>query len=163
VQLRQLFRLVLTEAHQDVVLLTALLLLFWTINKKQSSQIGASTARLLLTKALPDDDGERDRVRFGTAFMRLIRLSVGGSRDAGSSYASLADRLLSVLDNMTERRVVPGRVFTPSTVHGRYDLLVAEVALLTSLVPGQGDDGLLSWSRLSEQKFRLDKWSVCRG
>jgi hypothetical protein len=138
----QLFRLVLIEAHQDAVLLTALLLLFWTINKKQSSQIGASTARMLLTKALSDDDGERDRVRFGAAFMRLIRLSVGGSRDTGGNYRSLVDGFLSALDNMTERRVVPGRVFTPSTIHGRYDLLVAEVALLTSLVPNEGDDGL---------------------
>lgn len=138
----QLFRLILIEAHQDAILLTALLLLFWTINKKQSSPIGASTARLLLTKALPDDDGERDRVRFGTAFMRLIRLSAGSNRDAGNNYTSLTDGFLSALDNMTERRVVSGRVFTPSTIHSRYDLLVAEVALLTSLVPDEGDDGL---------------------
>ena len=26
-----------------------------------------------------------------------------------------------------------------------------------------GDARDLSWSRLSEQSFRLDKWSVCRG
>jgi hypothetical protein len=138
----QLFRLVLVEAHQDTVLLTALLLLFWTINKKQSSQIGASTARLLLMKALPDDNGDGGAIRFGATFMRLIRLSVDSRRDTASSYSSLVDGLLSALDNMTERRVVPGRVFTPSTIHGRYELLVAEVALLTSLVPDQGDDGL---------------------
>jgi hypothetical protein len=24
-------------------------------------------------------------------------------------------------------------------------------------------DGKVSWSRLSEQLFRVDKWSVCRG
>jgi hypothetical protein len=149
----QLFRLVLIEAHQDAVLLTALLLLFWTINKKQSSQIGASTARLLLMKALPDDDGEGGRVRFGAAFMRFIRLSVGSRRDTASNYASLADGLLAALDNMTERRVVPGRVFTPSTIHGRYELLVAEVALLASLVPDQGDDGL---SKLVAQLAQSD-------
>ena len=26
-----------------------------------------------------------------------------------------------------------------------------------------GQHGILNWSRLSEQKFRVDKWSLCRG
>jgi hypothetical protein len=28
---------------------------------------------------------------------------------------------------------------------------------------GAGKIGSLSWSRLSEQNLRVDKWSVCRG
>lgn len=44
---------------------------------------------------------------------------------------------------MTERRVVPGRVFTPSTMHGRGDLLLPELAVLMAHTPHDGNDGVL--------------------
>jgi hypothetical protein len=44
---------------------------------------------------------------------------------------------------MTERRVVPGRVFTPSTMHGHGDLLLPELAILLAHAPDEGDDGVL--------------------
>lgn len=43
---------------------------------------------------------------------------------------------------MTERRVVPGRIFTPSTLHNRDELLQAFVSMLVATVPDDGDDGL---------------------
>jgi hypothetical protein len=33
--------------------------------------------------------------------------------------------------------------------------------LANALIATQGD--LVNWSRLSEQNFRVDKWSLCRG
>jgi hypothetical protein len=50
--------------------------------------------------------------------------------------------LVATLDNMTERRVVPGRVFTPSTLNGRGDLLLAVLAILVAAVPDMNDDGV---------------------
>jgi hypothetical protein len=44
---------------------------------------------------------------------------------------------------------------TYQTSLGFYDLAIAAPSMKAALE--------VSWSRLSEQLFRVDKWSVCRG
>lgn len=141
----QLFVSVVRSAQNDVVLLTATVLLSWSINCKQATDIGARTARALLSREVSDhDDLRRDRreVGFRSQFLDVLRFELVGGRYRDSSYAVELDRLVSSLDNMTERRVVPGRVFKPSTMHGRGDLLLPQLAMLLAHTPEQGDDGV---------------------
>ena len=141
----QLFASMIRGAHHDIVLLTAALLLFWTINDKQTSDIGARTARALLRREASDDDHHhmgREPPSFRSLFLDLLRLETTGERYRDGSYAAELDHSIAVLDNMTERRVVPGRVFTPSTLHGRDGLLLSDLVILLAHVPDEGDDGL---------------------
>ncbi|MFK3889214.1 hypothetical protein [Sphingomonas sp. NPDC079357] len=141
----QLFASVIRGAHDDTVLLTSALLLFWTINEKQASDIGARTARALLSREASDDDHRHtgwEPLSFRSLFLDLLRLEMTGERYRDGSYAAELDHSVAVLDNMTERRVVPGRVFTPSTLHGRDGLLLSDLVILLAHVPDEGDDGL---------------------
>ena len=141
----QLFVSVVRSAQDDVVLLTAALLLSWTINGKQASDIGARTARALLHREVSDDHRGRGRQELGfrSLFLDLLRFELAGERYRDGSYAAELDHLVATLDNTTERRVVPGRVFTPSTMHGRGGLLLPQLAILLAHAPGEGDDGVL--------------------
>ncbi|MGX1742139.1 hypothetical protein ACWIEX_11335 [Bosea sp. NPDC055353] len=142
----QLFTSVVRSAHDDVLLLTAGLLLFWTISDKQASDIGARTALALLKRMGGDDDRigplARDLSLRSLFLDLLVRFEIAGERFSDGSYGAELDRLVEVLDNMTERRVVPGRVFTPSTLHGRDGLLLSFGAILAAAAPDTGDDGL---------------------
>lgn len=141
----QLFASVIRGAHDDTVLLTASLLLFWTINEKQASDIGARTALTLLNREASDDDHRhegRKPLSFRSLFLDLLRLEMTGERYRDGSYAADLDHSVAMLDNMTERRVVPGRVFTPSTLHGRDGLLLSDLVILLAHTPVEGDDGL---------------------
>jgi hypothetical protein len=142
----QLFASVVRGAQDDVVLLTAALLLSWTMNGKQASDIGARTARALLRREVSDDDHRRhgrQGVGFRSLFLDLLRFDLAGEHFGDDSYAAEVDHLVATLDNMTERRVVPGRVFTPSTMHSRDDLLLPDLTILLAHVPDEGDDGVL--------------------
>jgi hypothetical protein len=141
----QLFASVLDGAHEDAVLLTAALLLFWTIEKKQATDIGGRNASVLLRGEDDDVDAHSPRRQLGfrSLFLDFIRLELAGERFRDGTYAAELDALIQVLDNMTERRVVPGRIFTPSTLRDRDDLLQSFVAMLAATTPDDGDDGLL--------------------
>jgi hypothetical protein len=117
----QLFARVVRGVHNDAVLLTAALLLSWTINDKQTSDIGGRTALALLCRERDGVDHLGSGVRklsFRSLLLDFMRLEMAGGRYQDGSYAATLDQLVATLDNMTERRVVPGRVFTPSTLNG---------------------------------------------
>jgi hypothetical protein len=111
----ELFNGMLQGAHEDVLLLTAALLLMWSIENKQTSDIGARTAVELLRRELSDPDDERHGTRqdksFGSLMMDVVRLEIAGDRRPDETYGATLDHLVATLDNMTERRVVPGRIF----------------------------------------------------
>src|SRR6266446_1222101 len=44
---------------------------------------------------------------------------------------------------MSERRVVPGRIFAPSTIHSRNDLLLPMLAILLGTLPAEGDEDVV--------------------
>ena len=131
----QIFANAIRAAHHDVVLLTAALLLFWTMNDKHASDLGGRSAKTLLF-----GDPELSRIHseanlnfaFGPFFLNLIRLEVAGDPYNDDSYEAYLNRLIHRLDNMTERRVVPGRAFSPSTLDDRQGLAVAVVTMLTA-------------------------------
>ncbi|WP_374526756.1 hypothetical protein [Novosphingobium sp.] len=142
----ELFASVIRGAQDDVILVTAALLLFWTMHEKQSSDIGARTARSLQRRETSDQDHryiDERAIGFRSLFLDLLRLEISDACQRDGSYSANVDHLVAILDNMTERRVVPGRVFTPSTLHGRDSLLQSDLATLLAFVPEDGDDGVL--------------------
>ena len=139
----ELFASILRGAHDDVVLLTAALLLFWTIAEKQSSDIGGRTARSLLRRESAHDNGPGTSVReltLSEIFLDMIRIEIAGERFGQKSYGTDLDSLVAVLDDLTERRIVPGRVFAPSTMRERDDLLLAFVVILGAMSQNESDD-----------------------
>ena len=142
----QIFSSIIRGAHDDVILLTAALFLFWNMTNKQASDIGARTARSLLNREGGDDLGHGTAGKipaFHSLFLDFVRLRTAGGRFEDGSYAARLDGVVELLDNMTERRVVPGRVYSPSTLQGRHDLLLPIVSILVAATPGEGDDGLV--------------------
>lgn len=140
------FAAIVRGAHADVLTLTAALLMFWTMNEKQASDIGGRTARALMRGEGAEEDagaGQRQAIGFRSFALDIMRMEMAGTRYERSSYAAELNHLVEVLDNMTERRVVPGRTYTPSTLHGREDLLLPVLSILLALAPGAGDDGLV--------------------
>jgi hypothetical protein len=144
----QLFNCILRGAHDDCILLTAALLLSWYINEKQVSDIGGRTAVALLRREMADDGGDAiahspaARSSFRSVFLGFLRVDIAGERFREEGYGRELDRLVSTLDGMSERRVVPGRVFSPSTLHDREGLYSSILPILVALAPAEGDDGL---------------------
>lgn len=135
---------IIRSTHDDVVLLTGALLIDWTMNEKQLSDIGARTGAALLRRQLVDpddhDDQENGLNSFASVFMDVLRLDLAGERFEKGNYGEGLDRLVFQMDNMTERRVVSGRIYTPSTHHERDDVSFALLAILMAALPDEGDD-----------------------
>ena len=141
----EVFAIVLRGAHNDVLVLTAALLLHWTMRQKQFSDIGARTAFALLRREAGKDAGSNAfgaDLSFRSLFLDLLRFEFSGEHFVDGSYAAEIDTLIEQLDNMTERSVVPGRVYTPSTLNGWDELLFSIVTILASTTPDDGDNGL---------------------
>jgi hypothetical protein len=141
----EIFTSVVHQAYNDVLNLTAATLLYWSLARKQQSDLGVSTARLLLERKVLDDDTLRPvhrQLSFRHLLLDVLRIEIAGFRFQEGAYGADLDRLVSRLDNMTERAVVTGRVFTPSTIHGREELRPAIVALLAAWLPEKADASL---------------------
>jgi hypothetical protein len=99
------------------------------------------------TQTVPSKDslacGKQKRVQYVIDSKNgKFRLELAGERFRDQSYGGDLDQLVAMLDNMTERRVVPGRVYTPSTLHDREGLLLPMLAILLAAMPETGDDDL---------------------
>ncbi|AXE62819.1 hypothetical protein BBF93_00310 [Hyphomonas sp. CACIAM 19H1] len=142
------FSSLLTSAHNDVILLTAQLFLFWTVSQKQLTDIGARVANrlLLLRPAEHGDEPPSARpLSLRSRFLDMMRFEVAPVLEGETSYAADLDHFIQQLDNMTERHVVPGRIYTPSTLHGRGGLMSSEISILAASAPMTGDDGLRAY------------------
>ncbi len=141
----EVFTSVVHQAHDDVLNLTAATLLYWSLARKQKSELGPQTARLILERKVLDDDTLRPvhrQLSFRHLLLDVLRIEMAGFRFQEGVYGADLDRLVSRLDNMTERAVVTGRVFTPSTIHGREELRPAIVAMLAAWLPEKEDASL---------------------
>lgn len=153
------FGSLLTRAHSDILLTSAQLFLLWSGSQKLSTDIGARVARSLLqTKVQEDADGEAATrpLRLQASFLDMVRFVVAPIEKDGRSYGAELDQFVRQLDNMTERHIVPGRIYTPTTLHGRDGLLSSEVAIMAASIPLQGDDGLRA--RLAHLIAEESKW-----
>lgn len=133
------FRELVEGARIDVVLVTASMLALWGAADGPAAALASATAGELLAGSGADELGERPvGLDFRAAMTAAIRLQMVGERFQATTHGGWLDRLLSQMDGMRERRVVPGRIFAPSTMNDREELIIGEVAVLAALA---GRDG----------------------
>lgn len=125
-------------AYDDVVFLTIQVLISWMIRGKPKP-LSAKTARSMIKPEFSEDSDRRRPFRDGgfQAWMSdVLRLEALGYGHAQETYSGDLDHFVATLDQMTERRVVPGRVYTPSTLNRREQLVTARVVIWGSTIGG---------------------------
>ena len=135
------FSAIVQNALSDTIIITAGVMLSWFIERRQGTDIGPRIVSRLLNDAVSDDDTHRVRreTGFRPFFLQLVRIYTSGERFEQQGYAHCLDGLVAKLDSMAERRVVPGRVYSPSTREKREDLLMPWLACLIAQMPEEGD------------------------
>jgi hypothetical protein len=148
-----LFGVLMRAAVDDVINIVAVVTLAWFLNDQQSTDIGAETAALLLRRQVIEGEGSRFTVSSTsqqTAFRSLASLIVRAALTdqlANQKYGASLDELVRFLNGMTERRVVPGRVYSSWGWNGLDSVRPHLLTLLAAHLPAQGDDGLVAWIR----------------
>jgi hypothetical protein len=102
-------------------------------------------AQHILRRELVEEDEQTpdSPIGFRSLFLSIAGLHAEGGQFSDVGYAASLEGLATLLDQMSERPVVPGRVFTPSTIHGISDLLFSWSVMLISTLPDGGDDGVV--------------------
>lgn len=135
------FSAIVRNALADAIIVAAGVMLGWFIERRQDTDIAPRIVSRLLSDAITDDDAHRTRRESGFRpfFLQLIRAHTAGERFEQRGYGHWLDRLVATLDSMSERRVVPGRVYSPSTRDEREDLLMSWLTCLLAQMPEEGD------------------------
>ena len=138
--------IILRGLFDDVLLITAVLALAWHVNGQQSSDIGARTSTLLLRRQVIEGEGSRveGRVSLG-AFRSLFSLLIRAGLKVG--YGASLDALVQALNGMSERHVIPGRVYSTWGWRGLDEVRSQMLAMLAACLPATGDDGIGRWVR----------------
>lgn len=136
----------LRNVHNDAILVTCAVLLRWHIEGKQFTDIALQSAIKLLRREVIDAEigVGKEPIGFRSLFFEIIRIDLSGDLFDDKSYGSFLDGLASSVDQMSERSVVPGRIYTPSTIHGRDDLRLSFLSILLANLPTEGDDRVVS-------------------
>lgn len=127
-----IFKILLVGMHEDVTLITTAVLLRWHIEGKQNSETSLDIASRIFNQKTIDviDDRIKKSHDFMSLFARVIRIEVAEPRYGTDTYGGTLDSIAAFLDQMTERDVVAGRIFSPSTIHRRDELQLSFLALL---------------------------------
>ncbi len=136
------FSAILECVLADTVLVVAGVILGWFMENRQTSDIAPRIVLRLLSDRSDDESSSRAarKVGFRETFLNLVRIYLEGERFAQRGYGAALDGLVNILDSMTERRVIPGRVYTPSTRHERDDLRLPWLCCLAALLPESGEE-----------------------
>ncbi|MBN8809117.1 MAG: hypothetical protein J0I47_12910 [Sphingomonas sp.] len=138
-----IFAEIVDGARQDVLLVTASMMLVWSIGGGAVGDLAAVTARELVSGTGSDPtEPNAGGLDFKTVVEGLIRLQLVGERYQDGTHGHWLDRLVSSMDSMREDAVVPGRVYTPTTMHDREQLVMGDMALIAALAPGEGSAGV---------------------
>ncbi|WBY17297.1 hypothetical protein PF049_03830 [Erythrobacteraceae bacterium WH01K] len=139
-----IFAQIVDGARQDVVLVTASLMLVWSIGGGVAADLSAVTARELVGGVGSDPtEPNAGGLNFKTITEGLMRLQLVGERYQDGTQGHWLDRLVANMDNMREEVVVPGRVYTPTTMNDREQLILGDVALIAALAPAEGSGGVV--------------------
>jgi hypothetical protein len=147
------FAIIVRGLFDDVLLVTAVLALAWHVNGQQSTDIGARAASLLLRRQVIEGEGSRfapGAARPPTVLRSLFSLLIRSTLNVESreqGYAAGLDGLVQSLNGMSERHVVPGRVYTAWGWRGLEQLRPQILATLAASLPAEGDDGIGRWVR----------------
>lgn len=130
----------LINAHSDLLFAMAALLLRWTERADFStSRLPSHVAAQLISgsRELPLENRETslsvysfDRNVF--ALMRSLNIS---QREYSIRFTKMLDKCMRQMDNLSEVDVVPGRVFTPQTIHETSELMAEMARILIATGP----------------------------
>ncbi len=147
------FGIVLRGLFDDLLLVTAVVALAWYVHGQQSTDIGARAASLLLRRQVIEGEGSRfapgdmrPPTVFRSVFSLLVRSALSGAPNEGAYGAGL-DGLVQSLNGMSERHVVPGRVYTAWGWRGLDQVRPQLLAMLAANLPAANDDGVGQWVR----------------
>lgn len=130
---------VIGNLHKQVLMISAAITLNWALTGK-GGRFAIESARRLLEPPRPDDDFETGRSQsldFGERLRTLVAISLAGPRYADQGHGHFLDRLARSLDGISEKPVISGRVYSPSTAHDRTGLRQAlHLLLLASIRKG---------------------------
>ena len=148
---RALFGAIMRAAVDDVINIVALVTLAWFVNEQQSTDIGGQTATLLLRRQVIEGEGSRFTVSstprqspFRSLASLIVRAALG-DQVVNVKYGAALDDLVRFLSGMTERRLVPGRVYSSWGSDGLDSMRPNLLAMLAAHLPAEGDDGLVAW------------------
>jgi len=136
------FTAILKRAHIDILHVTAATLLYWVIAGK-SSGVAVRTAAAILDRVGAPEHNEMGARNFAQTMMDLVRLRLAKVHPSEEAYGKGLDDAARSIDGMTEKGVVPGRVFTPSTIHEREQLVLADIAILAKVLARTGASDVL--------------------
>jgi hypothetical protein len=147
------FVVILRGVFDDVLLIAGLLALTWHVNGQQSSDIGARASNLLLRRQVIEGEGSRfapgglrPPTMFRLLFSMIVRTALG-ERGSNTTYGASLDGLVQALNGMSERHVVPGRVYTSWGWRGLDQMRPQVLAMLAASLPTTADDGASQWVR----------------
>jgi hypothetical protein len=147
------FGIIQRNCFDDVVAVTATVALAWYMNNQQSTDIGARAAKLLLQRQVIEGEGSRfvaggasPQSIFRSLFSLIVRSALN-ERPGKSPYGTILDGLVQFLNGMSERRVVPGRIYSSWGWGGLDAVRLHFLAMLAGHLPSEGDDGALAWVR----------------
>ncbi|QIQ86444.1 MAG: hypothetical protein G9473_06900 [Erythrobacter sp.] len=122
--------------RNDVVLVIASLMLAWSREEGPVGGLASDVARALVSGRGSDlTEAQHNGFDFDRIVRGLIRLQLVGERFEDASHGGWLDGLVRRLDTMREKAVVPGRVYSPTTMHDREQLLFGDMAMLAAFAP----------------------------
>lgn len=158
----------LRAAHDDVLILSAAVVLSWHVNGGLSTDIGHREASAILQRQLIEGEGStiltahvRPAGPFWMALAALIRGALRSWREE-HSYSAGLDELVRQLSGMAARRIVPGRIYSTSGSDGVDTLRSFLLAVMGAYFPsGQTDRAAwLDWFVANDEVFKDGDRSV---
>lgn len=137
----QVFSIIVQNVLYDTIIVACAVMIGWFVNWRQNSKIAVKTVISLIDAPKGRDLGEREKVGFdfATVFFSLMRILSLGGRFSDRGYGASLDELVRKLDGRSEREIVPGRVFRPTTHHERRDIMLPLLSLLIWKIPDQNN------------------------
>ena len=142
------FGAVVKGAFEDVVVVSAAVVLTWFMDQAQTSDFGGRAAdRLLRKQPLPGQGSDLigaagDAPAFQRVMATILRSTLG-SGDA--RYGASLDGLTMTLNGLSSGAMVPGRSYVGWGADDVDSLAPALLAMLAAHAPATGDEGLSEW------------------
>ena len=130
------FRAIIKNLWADVLLTLSTVISAWGFEWGNRSSLPSRISRKLLFAEADDQEAyrrRRDLTPGKSASQILLTLIRQHTSGEGSKYRKWLDELVSMFDILTERKTIPGRIYTSSTKHELDDLSLFQLAILIAL------------------------------
>jgi hypothetical protein len=140
------FGLILRGVYEDVVTITAAVLLSWYAREKQATDVGARFGVWLISGRRMDEGSDlsmsstETRSVFRIVFDFLVRQALD-PQFGGSRYAASLSGLVQRINGVAGKRVVPGRIYSGWGLEDVASLRHTLLAMLAANLPATGDEG----------------------